>query len=97
VEGRKTKTAREAKTWKDQVALESERRRQAEEKNELTIAIQEAQKDNRKLERHIQEWKLIAEQAIRSTSKYRQRVGEIWTVLEELKSVIEFEESCCDQ
>ena len=73
--------------WRGQAALESEMKLQAEEEvNQLKTAIQEAQRDNQKLEQHVQEWKRIAEQSRSSTSKYCRGVGKIWAILEELKS-----------
>lgn len=50
----KARLASELSKWKDQAALESEMRRQAEEHvSQLKATLQEAQKDNRKLEQHV--------------------------------------------
>jgi hypothetical protein len=77
----------ELRIWKDRAALESEKRRQVEaEVGRLKKNVQEAQMDNQKLERHVQEWKQVAEQARSRVAKYCQGVDEIWTVLEELKA-----------
>jgi hypothetical protein len=88
----KTGLAQELSLWKDQAALESAMRRQAEEEvNQLKETLQEAQKDNRKLEQHVPEWKLIAEKSRNCTVKYCGGVSKIWEALEELRS-----EPACD-
>ena len=82
----KTKLAHEISMWRNQAALELEKRQRAEEEvAQLKITIQETQKDNQKLEQHVQEWKLIAEQSRSSAAKYSRGLSKIWTLLEELK------------
>ncbi|KAI9758898.1 MAG: hypothetical protein M1840_003738 [Geoglossum simile] len=82
-----TRLTHELGVWRGQAALESEMKlRAVEEVDQLKKAIQETQKDNRKLEQHVQEWKIIAERSRSSTRKYSKGVSEIWAVLEELIS-----------
>jgi chromosome segregation ATPase len=87
-----SRLACELDKWKHQATLELEMRQQAEEEvNQLKITLQEAQRDNKKLEEHIQKWKLIAEQYNGSIVKYYQGIGKMFTILEELKSELPFE------
>jgi hypothetical protein len=73
--------------WKYQAALELEMRRQVEEEvNQLKLAVQETQKDNKKLEDHIQQWKLIAEKSQSCIVNYRQGMDRIFGILKDLKS-----------
>src|SRR3954468_3221219 len=56
----------ELTTWKELAAQESEKRQQVEkEVDQLKTNILEVQMDNRKLERHLYEWKVVAGQARR--------------------------------
>ncbi|KAH8797524.1 hypothetical protein F5882DRAFT_475205 [Hyaloscypha sp. PMI_1271] len=62
----------ELNKWRNQAAIELDMRCQAEGKvNHLEVVIQEARNDNQKLEQHIQEWKLVAEQSQSNVFKYR--------------------------
>jgi hypothetical protein len=61
---RETRLICELNKWRNQAAIELEMRRQAEEKPSLLqVVIHEVKKDNQKLEHHIKEWKLVAEQS----------------------------------
>lgn len=79
--------ARDISKWKDEAAMESERRRIAEfEASQLKVTIQQLQMDNQKLEKHISEWKLIAGESKSSAVKYCREMNKIFTALEEVKS-----------
>ena len=78
---------REISKWEHRVAIESERRRAAElEAGQLKVTIQQLQMDNGKLEKHIIEWKLIAEESKSNADKYCREMNKIFTALEEVKS-----------
>lgn len=65
------KLTREISKWEHGVAIESERRRTAElEAGQLKVTIQQLQMDNGKLEKHIAEWKVIAEESKSKADKY---------------------------
>jgi hypothetical protein len=86
----------ELRTWKELAAQESEKRRQVEkEVDQLKTNILEVQMDNRKLERHLHEWKVVAGQARSRAAKYCEGVSDCWRLLEELKSTMEMEEQSC--
>jgi hypothetical protein len=55
-------------------------RRQAEE------TVNQLARDNEKLEKHIQEWKVIAERYHVKVVRYCQGMDTIFTILEEVKS-----------
>ena len=77
--------------WRNQAAAELEMRRQAEEKvNHLQNVIKDSQKDNQKLEQHIQGWKLVAEQSQSSILKYSDGISRFSVLLAELKSELPF-------
>ena len=62
---------REVSEQEHKIAIESERRRTAGvEANQLKVTIQQLQMDNEKLEEHISEWKLIAEESKSNADKY---------------------------
>jgi hypothetical protein len=83
----------ELRIWKELAAQESEKRRQVEkEVDQLKTNILEVQMDNRKLERHLHEWKVVAGQARSRAAKYCEGVSDCWKLLEELKSAMEMEE-----
>ena len=44
--------------------------------------------DNGKLEKHITEWKLIAEESKSNADKYYKEMNKIFMALEEVKSVL---------
>ncbi|KAF8847361.1 hypothetical protein BDZ45DRAFT_607604 [Acephala macrosclerotiorum] len=72
---------------RNQVTIELEMRRQAEEKvNHLQTAIKELQKGNLMLEEQIQEWKIIAEQSQSNVIKYSDGMSRFSVLLAELKS-----------
>ncbi len=78
---------REISKWERRVATESERRRAAElEASELKVTIQQLQMDNEKLEKHIGEWKLIAEASKSNADKYCREMNKIFTALDQVKS-----------
>lgn len=78
---------REINKWEHQVATESERRRAAElEACELKAIIKQLQMDNGKLEMHISEWKLIAEESKSNADKYCREMNKIFTALDQVKS-----------
>jgi len=86
----------ELRTWKELAARESEKRRQVEkEVDQLKTNILEVQMDNRKLERHLYEWKVVAGQARSRAAKYREGVSDCWKLLGQLKSAMEMEEQSC--
>jgi hypothetical protein len=58
--------------------------------NYLELVIQEAQNDNQKLEQHIQEWKLVAEQSQSSVIKYRDGMSRFFGLSAELKAELPF-------
>lgn len=78
---------RENSEWERRVAVESERRQAAELKiSELKLTIQQLQIDNGKLEKHIDEWKLIAEESKSNADKYCREMNKIFTALDQVKS-----------
>lgn len=78
---------REISKWEHWVATESERRRAAELKaSELKVIIQQLQMDNKTLEKHIGEWKLIAEESKSNADKYCREMNKIFTALDQVKS-----------
>ena len=78
---------REINLWDRRVATESERRRAAElEACELKATIKQLQMDNGKLEMHISEWKLIAEESKSNADKYCREMNKIFTALDQVKS-----------
>lgn len=80
---------REVSEQEHKIAIESERRRTAGvEANQLKVTIQQLQMDNEKLEEHISEWKLIAEESKSNADKYCREINKIFTALEEVKSVL---------
>ena len=81
----------ELNKWRNQAAEELEIRHQAEEKVDyLQNVIKESQEDNQKLELHIQEWKLVAEQSQSSVIKYRDGMSRFFVLSAELKSDFPF-------
>lgn len=54
--------------------------------SELKITIQQLQMDNRKLEKHISKWKLIAEELKSNADKYCIEMNKIFTALDQVKS-----------
>ena len=80
---------REVSEREHKTAIESEMRRTAEvEADQLKVTIQQLQMDNGKLEKHVSEWKLIAEESKSNADKYCKEINKIFTVLEEVKSVL---------
>lgn len=78
---------RENSEWERRVAVESERRQVAELKvSELKFIIEQLQMDNEKLEKHIDEWKLIAEKSKSNADKYCREMNKIFTALDQVKS-----------
>ena len=78
---------REISKWERRVAIESERRRAAElEAGKLKVTIQQLQMDNGKLEKHIREWKLIAEESKSNADRYYREMNKIFTALNQVKS-----------
>lgn len=89
----KMRLIHELTTGKDRAASEYEMREKAQkESNQLKKTIQEMQMDNQKLERHIQEWKLVAVQASTRANAYCKGLRQIWAPLEEVKSTLNEEE-----
>ena len=81
------KLTREISKWECRVSTESERRRAAElEAGELKVTIQQLQIDNGKLEKHIGEWKLIAEESKSNADRYCREINKIFTALDQVKS-----------
>lgn len=81
----------ELNKWRNQATAELKLRCQAEEKvSHLQSVIKESQKDNQRLEQHIQEWKLVAEQSHTSIIKYRDGMSRFSALLAELKSELPF-------
>ncbi len=79
--------SREISKWERRVATESEGRREAElEASELKVTIQQLQMDNEKLEKHIGEWKLIAEASKSNADKYGREMNKILIALDQVKS-----------
>ena len=58
------------------------------EADQLKATIQQLQMDKGKLEKHVSEWKLIAEESKSNADKYCKEVNKIFTALEEVKSVL---------
>ena len=58
------------------------------EADQLKVTIQQLQIDNGKLEKHISEWKLIAEESKSNADKHCREINKILTALEEVKSVL---------
>jgi hypothetical protein len=87
----------ELRKWEELAARESEKRREVEEEvDRLKTNILQVQMDNRKLERHLHEWKVVAGQARSRATKYCEGISDCWKLLEELKSAMKMEEqSCC--
>lgn len=56
------------------------------EANELKVTIQQLQMDNGKFEKHIGEWKLIAEEFKGNADKYCREMDKIFTALDQVKS-----------
>lgn len=80
---------REVSEGEYKIAIESERRRTAEvEADQPKVAIQQLQMDNGKLEKHINEWKLIAEESKSNVDKCCREINKIFAALEEVKSVL---------
>ena len=78
---------REISKWEHRSATESERRRAAAlEASELKVTIQQLQIDNGKLEKHIGEWKLVAEESKSNADKYYREMNKIFTALDQVKS-----------
>ena len=76
--------AREINKEKDGVAIEIEKRRMAEyEVSQLRITIIQLQMDNQKLESHINEWKLKAEEVQSNAVKHYREIDRIFKALEE--------------
>jgi hypothetical protein len=70
----------ELSKWQYQAGLELNMRRQAEE------TADQLARDNEMLEKHIQEWKLMAERFHVKVARYCQGIDTIFTILEEVKS-----------
>ena len=67
--------------------MESERRQRAEsEASQLKVTIRQLHMDNEKLEKHISEWKSMAEESEGRVAKYCREIGKIYAILEEVKS-----------
>jgi len=62
---------------------------------ELKVTIHQLQMDNGKLEKHISEWKLRAEEFKSNADKYRREMNKIFTALEEVKS--ELPRTCTEE
>ena len=78
-----TRLSRELNEWKNRAAIESDRRRAAEhEIRQLKITIQQFQADSKKLEMHINEWKLIAEESRTKAVKYCGEVNNLFAAME---------------
>ena len=54
--------------------------------SELKVTIQQLQMDNGKLEKHIGEWKLTAEESKSNADKYCREMNKIFTALDQVKS-----------
>ncbi len=54
--------------------------------SELKVTIQQLQMDKGKLEKHIGEWKLIAEESKSNADKYCREMSKIFTALDQVKS-----------
>ena len=66
--------------------MESERRQTVElEASQLRVTIRQLHMDNEKLEKHISEWKSIAEESKSKAVKYCREMSKVFVVLEEVK------------
>lgn len=52
----------------------------------MKVTIQQLQTDNGKLEKHIGEWKLIAEESKSNADKYCREMNKIFTALDQVES-----------
>ena len=67
--------------------MESERRQKAEsEAGYLKVTVRQLQMDSEKLEKHISDWKLMAEESEGRVAKYSEEIGKIYATLEEVRS-----------
>lgn len=67
--------------------MESERRQKAElEAGHLKVIVRQLHMDNEKLEKHISEWKSMAEEPEGRVAKFSTEIGKIYATLEEAKS-----------
>ena len=81
------KLTHEISKWEHQFVTKSERRRAAKlDVIELKLTIQQLQINNGKLEKHINEWKIIAGEFKSTAEKYCRKMNKIFISLEEVKS-----------
>ncbi|KAL2042019.1 hypothetical protein N7G274_005207 [Stereocaulon virgatum] len=67
--------------------MESDRRQKAEsEAGHLKVTVRQLHVDNEKLEKHISEWKSMAEESEGRAAKYSKEMGKIYATLEGIKS-----------
>ena len=79
--------AREIGKWERGAAIESKKRQTAEwEATQLKATVRQLHIDNEKLEKHISEWKSVAEASESNVVKYRKEISKIFAALEEVKS-----------
>ena len=77
----------EIRKWEHGTAIESERRQTAElEASQLRGTIRQLHMDNKKLKKHISEWKSIAEESKSKAVRYCREMSKVFVVLEEVKS-----------
>lgn len=77
------KLTHENSKWERRIAVELEKRKVAKLKvSELKFIIEQLQIDNEKLEKHIDEWKLIAEKSKSNADKYYTEMNNIFTALD---------------
>lgn len=82
-----TELTRELRKWENEAVVELKRRRTIEsEVDQLKVSIQQLQMNNKKLENHVSEWKLIAEEFQSDTFKHCRELHKIFIALEEVKS-----------
>lgn len=76
----------ELRQWQNKANSESELRQQTETKAaELERMVQTVVDDNQRLERHVQDWKLVAERCESRKIQLEQAVGKILVCLNEIK------------
>jgi len=56
------------------------------EASELKVTIHQLQMDSGKLEKHVSEWKIIAEESKSNADKYCREMNKIFTALDQVKS-----------
>ena len=53
---------------------------------QLEVTIQQLQLDNKKLENHVNEWKLVVKESQSDTVKYCKEIHKMFAALEKVKS-----------